>query len=208
LSEQDTLVRTSLSQERNCIFSVHIKLNIYLARCVEEAVGRSCSDISEYVGGAAVDEGVLDLLGGVGGVPSQHDRSSAGDVGGGHAGARDGSEGVVCANPSGSDGGTRREDIYAGAPVAERGSIIFGSSSAYSNRARSVGGGVVAGVPVVVTSSDSVSHTCGDGVLYGAHEGRGFASPERHVGDGKGASAAGVCVGDPIDTSDDTRGGS
>ena len=79
---------------------------------------------------------------------------------------------------------TRGKDINTLAVVGEVGPVIAQSGSANGDSLLSGSGGVGAGIPVVVTGSDSEVHARLDGPIDSIVQSHGLTATQRHVGDG------------------------
>ena len=79
---------------------------------------------------------------------------------------------------------TRGKDINTLAVVGEVGPVITQSGSTNGNSLLSSGGGVGAGIPVVVTGSDSEVHARLDGPIHGIVQSHGLTATQGHVGNG------------------------
>lgn len=183
----------------------------------QELVGGSRADgVGSAVEGDGVIRGIsghgsLDLGGGGRGVGLQVDGSSSADVGGGHGGTRDGQSGSVGTDPSRGDGSTRGEDVNALSVVGESGARVrlisedVRSDGSGSSRDgfRGRGGGVQAGIVVIVTSSDgsddSSFNQVGDGGVNTSVE----TTSQRQVGN-RWATAGSLLGGSPVDSVDDS----
>jgi len=155
-------------------------------------VGGVRGDVGEGVLGGNGDEVLLELLGGDGsksvlGVLSRLEGEVVGqetsNVRRGHGGTRDGVDGVLGADPGGLNVQTGGEDISALSIVGEVGTAVIKSGGTDSDRLSSGSGGVVAGISVVVTSSDGKVNTSADSGVDGSIESLGLATTKRHVGD-------------------------
>ena len=79
---------------------------------------------------------------------------------------------------------TRGENVDALAEVGKVGPLITQGGSTDGDSLGRSSGRVRAGIPVVVTSSDSEVHARVDGPVDGIVQSLGLATAQRHVGDG------------------------
>lgn len=89
---------------------------------------------------------------------------------------------MLRADPGGEDVETRGEDVVALSVVGEVGTLIEESGGTDGDGLLSSSGGVVAGVGVVVTGSDSKVDTSVNGSVDSEVEGGGLATSQAHVG--------------------------
>jgi hypothetical protein len=159
----------------------------------EEVGGVSIGHAGEGTLGGDGDEVLLELLGGDGGegvlrVLGGLERKVVGeetaDVRRGHGSARDGVDGILGADPGRLDAQTRGEDVSALAEVGEVGAAVVKSRSTDGDGLRSGSGRVLAGVGIVVASSDGEVNTRADSSVDRSIESLGLATAERHVGNG------------------------
>lgn len=101
-----------------------------------------------------------------------------------HRGARDGVGGVFAADPGRLNVETGGEDVGALSIVGEVGTLIAKCGSTDSDGLYSSSGRVVAGICVVVSSSDSEVNTGINSSIDSKIESWGFATAQAHVGDG------------------------
>jgi hypothetical protein len=156
-------------------------------------VGGVGGDVGEGVLGGNGDKVLLELLGGDGsksvlGVLSGLEREVVGqetsNVGRGHGGTRDGVDGVLGADPGGLNVQTGGKDVSALSVVGEVGTAVIESRGTDGDGLSSGSRRVVAGIGVVVASSDGKVNTSADSGVDGSIEGLGLATTKRHVGDG------------------------
>lgn len=179
-------------------------------------------NVSKNAGGSDSDEGVLELLGGdllnsESRVGSRLERDvvgqQTGNVGRGHGGSGDGVDGILAADPGGQDVQARSEDVSALAVVGEVGTLISEGGGSDSDGLLSSSGGVVAGIGVVVTSSDGEVHAGVNGGIHSEVESTRATTTKRHVGNAtlEALDLAVLCVlglldvslGSPLNALDD-----
>lgn len=106
------------------------------------------------------------------------------DVRRSHRSTGDGVGGPVASVPGGKNVESGSEDVNTLAVVGEVGSLVVQVGSTNGDGVFGSSGRVVAGVLVVVSSSDGKVKTRLDGLVDSIVEGLDFATTERHVGDG------------------------
>lgn len=155
-------------------------------------VGGVRGDIGEGILGSNGDEVLLELLGGDGsesilGVLSGLEREVVGqetsNVRRSHGGTGDGVDGLVSADPGGNNVQTGSEDVSALSVVGEVGTAVINSGGTDGDGLAGGSRGVVAGIGVVVASSDGKVNTSADSSVDGGVESLGLATTKRHVGD-------------------------
>ena len=131
-------------------------------------------NIGESTDGTNLNQVGLELLGSdvgdsvrrvLGWLERQEVSQETSNVGGGHGSSRDGVGGVLRSNPGREDVETRGKDIIALSEVGEVGTLIGESGGTDGNSIGSGSGRVVAGVGVVVTSSDGEVDTSINGSI-------------------------------------------
>lgn len=125
-----------------------------------------------------------------------------------HRSTGDGVDGGVGTDPSGLDVQTWSEDIDTLAVVGEVGTSISEGGGTDGDGLVGSSWGIVAGIGVVVTSSNGEVDTIVNGSVNSHVQSSGLATTERHVGDGTLEALLGLgsleMVGDsPFDTLDD-----
>lgn len=157
-----------------------------------ENVGGVGVNVGKAVLGTNGDEVLLELSGGDGGnsvlgVGSGLERQVVGqettDVGRGHGGTGDGVDGVLGADPSGLNVQTGGKDVGALAVVGEVGTAVVNGGGTNGNSLLGGGRRVVAGIGVIVASSDGEMETLGDGSIDSHVKKSSLATTERHIGD-------------------------
>lgn len=155
--------------------------------------GVSVGHASESTLGGDSDQVLLELLGGDGservlGVLSGLEREVVGEetanVGGGHRSARDGVDGVLGPDPGGLNAQARSKNVGALAKVGEISAAIVEGRSADGNGFRRGGRRVLAGIRVVIASSDGKVDARANGGVDSGIESLGLTSTQRHVGNG------------------------
>lgn len=158
-----------------------------------EQVGGVGGNVGESVLSSDGDEVLLELLGGDGskgvlgvlsGLEGKVVGQETGNMGRGHGGTGDGVDGVLAALPGGLNVQTGGEDVSALSVVGEVSTAVIKSGGTDGDGLRSSSGGVVAGISVVVASSDGKVNTSANGGVDGGIESLGLSTTKRHVGDG------------------------
>lgn len=139
------------------------------------------------------DQVGLELLGGdisdgigrvLGRLKRQHVGKETSDMGRGHGGTRDGVGSVLRADPGGENVEAGGEDVIALSVVGEVSTLVKEGGGTDGDGVLSSSGGVVAGVGIVITSSDGeVDASIDSGVDSKVERGR-FATAQAHVGSG------------------------
>jgi len=156
-----------------------------------EKVGGVRGDVSKGALSGDVNKSGLELLGGdigdgiggvLGGCQGDVVGQQTGDVRRCHGGAGNGVGGMLATNPGGEDVQTRGEDVSALAVVGEVSTLISQGGGANSDGLLGSSGGVVAGVSVVITGSNSEVNTSVNSGIHSEIQGAGATTTERHVG--------------------------
>jgi hypothetical protein len=175
------------------------------AVAVSHEVGRSLH-VRNFVGTGIGQDLGSEGGGGEGVVRGEELGAGSAHLGGGHGGPGDGVGGGGRADPGGGDGGAGAEDINTGAVVGVTGTVVVDVGGSDSDSQGLGGGGVRAGIGVVVTGSDNHGDTAvgggRDGVVLDLRE----ASAKGQVGDGLAASDGGA-ASHPVDAINHTRSG-
>lgn len=160
---------------------------------VDQHVGGVALDIAQDITGTAGNEQLLHLVRGVGarvegrlrgGGQRQVVGNQTGNVRGSHRCSRNGALGSLGANPGRLDVLSRSEDINTLSDVGEVGARVIQGRGTDSDGFSNAGGGVVAGIAVVVTGGDGKVKTSSNSSCNVVVQGTGLATSEGHVGDG------------------------
>ena len=176
-------------------------------------------DVRESTDGTDLDQVGLELLGGdvgnsvcriLGWLKRQEVGQETSNMGRGHGCSRDGVGGVIRSNPGREDVETRGKDVVALAEVGEVGTLIGKGGGTDGDSVGSGSRRVVAGVGVVVTSSDGEVDTSIDGSVDSEVESDRLATAQAHVGGRAlealllsilgGDDGVGVSLGSPLNT--------
>ena len=148
-------------------------------------------DIIKSTLGSDANEVLLELLGSdvcdsKGRVFGRLERDKVGqqasNVRGSHRGTRDGVDGVLAASPGGQNVQTRGEDVGALSVVGEVSTLISESRGTNSHDLLSSRWGGVAGVSVVITSSNGEVETSVNAGVDSNFQNPGLSTTETHVG--------------------------
>ena len=183
-------------------------------------------DIIKSTLGSDANEVLLELLGSdvcdsKGRVFGRLERDKVGqqasNVRGSHRGTRDGVDGVLAASPGGQNVQTRGEDVGALSVVGEVSTLISKSRGTNSHDILSSRWGGVAGISVVITSSNGEVETSVNAGVDGNFQNPGLSTTETHVGNTALEALSLALLGSigllnvrlngPLDTLDDIRHG-
>ena len=183
-------------------------------------------DVVKSTLGSDANEVLLELLGSdvcdsKGRVFGRLERDKVGqqasNVRGSHRGTRDGVDGVLAASPGGQNVQTRGEDVGALSVVGEVSTLISKSRGTNSHDILSSRWGGVAGISVVITSSNGEVETSVNAGVDGNFQNPGLSTTETHVGNTALEALSLALLGSigllnvrlngPLDTLDDIRHG-
>ena len=143
-------------------------------------LGTNGDEVILQLGGG---DGGNSVLGVGGGLEGQVVGQETADVGRGHGGTGDGVDGVLGADPSGLNVQTGGKDVGALAVVGEVGAAVVNGGGTDGDSVLGGGRRVVAGISVIVASSDGEMETLGNGSIDSHVKQSSLATTERHVGD-------------------------
>ena len=143
-------------------------------------LGTNGDEVILQLGGG---DGGNSVLGVGGGLEGQVVGQETADVGRGHGGTGDGVDGVLGADPSGLNVQTGGKDVGALAVVGEVGAAVVNGGGTDGDSVLGGGRRVVAGISVIVASSDGEMEALGNGSIDSHVKQSSLATTERHVGD-------------------------